>query len=215
MVDTDGRAPAVARALALTTLSLAYALGAHVLGGGDLPGITSLAALGALAHLLSIAVARGPLRTWTVVPALGVLQLGLHHGMALLAPTGHAPTAAAGHGSHAGHGVPGFPADAVTSLGSVAAAPAHATSTPMLVAHAVAVLATAVTLVSADRAARAAWHWWTSALPQLLEPAAALVVPGAASRADHRAPTWARPVLLVAVVSRRGPPASRPAAAHA
>lgn len=192
----EGRALRLARASSVATVSLAFAGAGHVVAGGQLPGLLVGVPLGAVTFAIAMLVSARTLRVWSLVPVLGLLQLVLHHGMSLLAvPPG--TTAATGH--HAGH-------TASMDMSSVPMEHAVSMSTPMLVAHAVAVVAAALVLAGADRAGAAARRWWAWIAPHL-EPVVALPVAGAArARVDHRAPTWALSTAVVAVAPRRGPP---------
>jgi hypothetical protein len=179
---------------------LGLAVGAHTLGGGDLPPVLSLAALGSIVLLATVVLSQWRPRLWYLVPVLGVGQLALHHALALL--SGGRPLA---HGSSLGMHASMTPETVGSSAAPVLDGMATAMSPVMLMAHAAATVATALVLVGGDRAARMALHWWASVPPL---------------HGLHRtpAPTSARPVpMLVPDIDRpcarmhradprRGPP---------
>lgn len=193
---SDGRGwVQVARGATLCSTSFAFAVGAHLLGGGHLPspqdtgGLLVVAALAALTLAASAHAAR--LRARWTVPFLAALHLTLHHGLARV-PVPGADAAAAGH-----HG------STLPALPVVLGGPAD--DGTMVAAHAAAVLFTAALLTAAERAARSAAALWTALGAALLGVFRPVVVPWL-----RTAPVPARvvPTGLVAVgaLPRRGPP---------
>jgi len=193
----------VARAVAFASAALVLALGAHVLGGGALPGPFVLLVSTLPLACASVVLAR---RVRGLVPLAAVLataQLLLHETFAVTASaSGCADAMPAGaHASHAG--------PAITCANGAMAGMAHAgmahggglASVAMLVAHGAAVLATALLLARGERLVRRVLGLL---LPRLVRPAAAV-----APVAQHLARA-ATGVLVAAVavsdLSRRGPP---------
>lgn len=216
------------RAVMTSAVVLSLAAGAHSLGGGDLPPLIVLAALGAFVFLVATALARRRLRLGSLLPALAGIQAALHALLSFLSPTG---TAAAGElMAFAGHSHTSVMPDAAASI-AVLTTPLLTTpllASPlltapmltaplspgsggssmsvMLVAHAVATLVTAGLLVGADGAARRALHWLRSVVPVLGAPVVGpiatspLAVPAQAPRFVPCTPGLARSR------PRRGPP---------
>ena len=194
----EGRALRLARASSVATVSLAFAGAGHVVAGGQLPGLLVGVPLGAVTFAIAMLVSARTLRVWSLVPVLGLLQLVLHHGMSLLAVPQRC--------GRRRHRAPRRAIRPAWTCPPSRWTHAVSMSTPMLVAHAVAVVAAALVLAGADRAGAAARRWWAWIAPHL-EPVVALPVAGAArARVDHRAPTWALSTAVVAVAPRRGPP---------
>ena len=142
--------------------SLLLATGAHVLGGGALPGVGVLLVAGMLLGLLAAVLTARRVRLPALLTLLGVQQLALHElfGLAAAAPTctptAYAYAAHAGHGGHLGGADPLVPGCAAAASG-MAAMP----ETPawvMTAAHVLAVLVTAWVLARGE-----AWLWRTVA----------------------------------------------------
>lgn len=212
-VPSTGRVR-VARAGVLGGTSLLLATGAHVLGGGSLPGVGVLVVAGVLLGLLAAVLTARRVRLPALLALLGVQQLALHElfGLAAVAPmctpTASAPggqTAFGGHGGHGAHLVVGVDplasscAAATGGMATVPGAPAWA----MTAAHVVAVLVTAWVLARGE-----AWLWRTVAR---VVAAAGLAV----GRPSLPAPRRRQPVGRVVMTCRtavwsagapRGPP---------
>jgi hypothetical protein len=200
---TTGSAVRVARAVVTSAAVLSLAAGAHAMGGGNLPAGNVVVALGSFVLLAVTVLSRWHLRLWTLVPALGGIQLALHGALSFLAPGNLSAVADATYGHAHGAGVAmGF---AATS--DVSAHVHGASFSPsMLLAHAGASVITAVVLVGADQAARCALHWLQSVLPLIRTAAVGVVVKPARTRPAEFTEV-VRPVLgLVRSHPRRGPP---------
>ena len=196
-----------ARAVLVALLSLAIAAGGHAAAGGALPPAPGLLALGGVTLAVGAVLGRRPLAAVTLVPVLGALQVGLHHGFELLhATAGGAPAAVEGpHGAHAAHAA--LQVDPV--LGAVHGA--TGSSAWMLVAHVVAVAVTAALLVGADAGARGVARWWAWVAPLLLSRVLLPVVGLPARLVAATRVVRSVPVRWAAVAPRRGPPVGSPA----
>lgn len=202
-MDAAGTAPeqralGAARLLAVSTTVLALGSGAHVLGGGTAPALPVLALVGALVLLGAAALARRPLSVPVLLPAALAGQLGVHAALTWL---GHGAGTAvpAGTGALAHHG-------GAVVLTSGAAGPAtHALLTPMVAAHAVAVVVTVLLLVATERGALALARRWAGLLPALLGPGSG-VVAGRPAPVLAVAPVVRRAALHREGAARRGPP---------
>jgi len=195
----------VVRAGVLGTLSLLLATGAHVLGGGSLPGVGVLLVAAVPLGLLAALVTRRRCRFGWLAALLAVQQLGLHElfglaGAARACTLGVRGAAAAPHAGHAGA------LDGVTSC-APGGGMDMTSGTPgwlMVVAHVAAVLATAWLLARGE-----AWLWRTV---DRVAAAAGL----AASHPTSPAGRDREPVgcdvrsrrLAYAVAAPRGPPAA-------
>jgi hypothetical protein len=162
VAPTAGRVR-VARASVLGGTSLLLATGAHVLGGGSLPGVGVLLVAGMLLGLLAAVLTARRVRLPALLALLGVQQLALHElfGLAAAAPA-CTPTASAyaAHGGHAAH-LAGGADPLVSSCVGAAAGMATMSGAPawvMTAAHVVAVLVTAWVLARGE-----AWLWRTVA----------------------------------------------------
>ena len=145
----------VVRAGVLGTLSLLLATGAHVLGGGSLPGLGVLLVAAVLLGLLAALVTLRRCRFGWLAALLAAQQLGLHElfdlaGAARACTLGVRGAARAPHVGHAGA------LDAVTScapdggMDMTSSAPGWL----MVMAHVAAVLVTAWLLARGE-----AWLW--------------------------------------------------------
>jgi hypothetical protein len=195
----------VARVGVLGGLSLLLATGAHLLGGGSLPGVGVLLVSGLLLGLLAAVVTVRRCRFGLLAGLLALQQLALHElfdlAAAARACTLGAPDTTAS--LHAGH---------VAGLGSVTAACASgssmqmATGVPgwvMWVAHLAAVLVTAWLLARGE-----AWLW---RVVDRVAAAAGLAVRRPALRVlrDHGPSRYVdayRPRVAYAAAAPRGPP---------
>lgn len=175
--------------------TLCLALGAHVLGGGQIPRTIVLVPLAAVVLAAALPFAGRRIGAPAAVAVLGVGQLGLHQAFGALSDMGCAPM-----GEMAGH------AHAVQI--ACTASPEHMGSTggtAMFVLHVVATLVTALLIAGTDRTLT--WiATWLSPLVALLAPVTlpasavlpvSIETPRVAGRCD------------VGVVPLRGPPTSR------
>lgn len=169
------RPGAVARALLATLEIVVGTAAAHTWAGGTLPSPAWVAMMAGMVLLASVLVLRGRVGAKVAVPTLAAAQLLLHCWLVALSPA----HAAAGHQAH----------------GSAA----HLELTvPMVGAHLVAAVLTAVVWTLRRRAVDVVLAWAT-----LLR-----VVVGTVRRlAPTSAPAVVRRHLVVLVAPRRGPPA--------
>ena len=189
------------RAAAVSATILALAAGAHLLGGGDLPGPGILLAVLALTGLAATTATRFRLNAAAMTAVLGAGQLALHEIFTAFSAPGLAVGAVAADGHHASGG-------AAPALG--AAAHFHGTDsaegTLMLVAHIVATAACALLLAKGEDAlwALAAWLRPLVRLPEAIAPdaGAAPAVPGPPPVSPFR------PWRNLRQDSRRGPPSA-------
>ena len=164
-----------ARAVVTSAVVAALAAAAHTAGGGQLPSVPVLAALGALVLLTVTVLARWQLRLWTLLPVLAGLQAALHGALSFLAP-GTASAVVNPAWTHA-HGAAQAPFALVSSSPmlpghEMAAMPVMSAAMPaMLLAHAAATVVTALVLVGADDAARRTACWLRVVLPLIVSPA--------------------------------------------
>ena len=199
-----------ARTAATAAVVASLAAGAHAAGGGHLPSVTVLAALGSLVVLAVTVLARWHLRLWTLLPVLAGLQAALHGALSFLAPgTSSAvmnPMWTHAHGAaqapfalvSSGHVLPGHEMATLPAMG--AAMPA------MLLAHAAATVVTALVLVGADDAARRTACWLRAILPLIVSPAVGPIA-AVARVVLAEAPGFVLIARgLVASRPRRGPP---------
>ena len=189
------------RAAAVSAAILTLAAGAHLLGGGDLPGPGILLAVLALTGLAATTATRFRLNAAAMTAVLGAGQLALHEIFTAFSAPGLAMGAEAADGHHASGG-------AAPALG--AAAHLHGTDsaegTLMLVAHIVATAACALLLAKGEDAlwALAAWLRPLVRLPEAIAPdaGAAPAVPGPPPVSPFR------PWRNLRQDSRRGPPSA-------
>ena len=202
---TTGRVR-VARAGVLGGTSLVLATGAHVLGGGSLPGVGVLLVAGMLLGLLAAVLTARRVRLPALLALLGVQQLALHElfGLAAAAPTctSTASTYAA-RGGHAAHLIGG--ADPLVSACAGAAGAMAMPGAPawvMPAAHVAALLVTAWVLACGE-----AWLWRTVAR---VAAAAGLAVGHPSLPAPQRGRPVAPPVecrtAVWSAAAPRGPP---------
>lgn len=173
----------VARTCVVTGEVMTLTAVAHGLAGGELPSLGWLAAMSAGVLAVSLATLRGALRVRTAVPAIGLLQVGLHMSFQMAAAHEHAA-----HGMGADQGL--------------------ALSIPMLFAHLVTTAGAAVMLLIQERAIARARAWldaWRRPRPVLSAPRARSMPTGGVRR-----PVSRRVLLLRS--PRRGPPAMTPVA---
>lgn len=152
----------VVRATMTAATVLALAAGAHRLGGGTLPPLAVLAALGSLVLLVTTVLSRWHLSFTVLLPVLGAAQYALHHALGALAVPGD--TSVPALGMHAAMSGGGLPSAATPGMGTMAGM-AGPMPLSMTLAHAAATVVAALVLVGGDRAARMALHWWSTVLP--------------------------------------------------
>lgn len=189
------------RAALLSTVIVALAAAAHILGHGSVPPAPVLVLLGAVTLPVTVVLAGRRVGGVGAVAVLGAGQVLMHGAFSALsacAPSGLATSV--GHLGHAGHA-----ATAVGDLGvSSCVHQDHSTAggTGMVVLHAAATLLTAALVAGADRSL---WGLLAKVVPtvgalvvlpvwrQALQPARRLAPP----RALHlrRTPSWRGPPL--------------------
>lgn len=161
----------------MSAVVASLAAGAHTAGGGHLPSMTLLAALGSLVLLAVVVLSRWHLRLSTLLPVLAGLQGALHGALSFLAPgaTSAVVNPAWSHGyAHAAVGDGSVVHAAQAPFALVLSSPLthdHAAAMPaMLVLHAIATVVTALVLVRADDAARRTACWLQTVLPRITAP---------------------------------------------
>lgn len=193
------------RSAAVTTTVLSLAAGAHVLGGAPLPGLPVLVLLAALVNVPVVLLAGRRMGMRTLVPLLGLGQWSLHHAFAWFATSG---TCTGG----SGHGVTGHAHHAQTVVASCGAGDGsgsisdlHATAwgLPMLAAHLLAIVLTALAL---SRGEDALWLLvaWLRPLAPLPRPRL-IEAPAPRLQALHAMPVL-RPRCPARAERHRGPP---------
>ncbi|GAA1854437.1 hypothetical protein [Myceligenerans crystallogenes] len=191
------------RTALLASVSFALAAGAHLLGGGTLPGVPGLVLCAAPTLVLAGICGLVRARLWLVMLFFGAVQVFLHHGFALLAACeqlGHGPSADLTHGMP-----PSIPA-VLAMLGD----PGHhltGESPQLLAGHGLAAVATSAVIVLAEHAGMMALRLCAAILPALagrFRPLVAtrLRVRGVVVRPDVTPSSLAR----VTADPRRGPP---------
>ena len=174
-----------ARVVVTSAVVASLAAGAHAAGGGRLPSLTLLAALGSLVLLAVAVLSRWDLRLSTLLPVLAGIQAALHGALSFLAPgaTSAVVNPAWAHGyAHDAvvNGAVAHAAQAPFALvmssplahdHAAAALPGMFAAMPaMLVLHAAATVVTALVLVGADGAARRTACWLRAVLPLIASP---------------------------------------------
>ena len=179
-----------ARVVVTSAVVASLAAGAHAAGGGRLPSLTLLAALGSLVLLAVAVLSRWHLRLSTLLPVLAGIQAALHGALSFLAPGATSavvnPAWAHGYAHDAvvngavvnGAVAPAAQAPFALVMSSplahdhaAAALPGMFAAMPaMLVLHAVATVVTALVLVGADGAARRTACWLRAVLPLIASP---------------------------------------------
>lgn len=197
MTGDPAAAPALApraRALRVTVLggtSLALATGAHLVGGGALPGPGLLTVLAVVLGLIAVPLTRRRCRMPLLIAALGAEQLALHLVFGAAAGLSGCVAAGAHHAQ-------------VLGCTPTAAVDAGRADAVMLVGHVLAVLITAWVLARGE-----AWLWRT--VDEAVRAAHAGLTWSAISR---NRPSPAPALLVVAVrpdgpLPPRGPPNPR------
>lgn len=193
------------RGVAFAGAALGLGVGAHLAGGGSLPGLGALVLLAIPVAWISFLLTRAQ-RGWPVIIlALVGVEVGLHEGLSLLtAPVdhflpmaGHGPLtgAHAGMMTHTASGLP--PAAGMSGMGLVP-------SLSMLAAHLVATVLTGAVLAYGEQLLWSLWSWWHHAVTVCAD-LVRLPVPRTS------APAWLLTVSPLPVpvnrhVWRRGPP---------
>lgn len=184
----------------ISTVIVLLAASAHVAGGGDLPGLPVLLALVAMTMLATTLATRFKVNLMAMSALLGASQLILHEAFTVLAPVGAA--------GPSGHHHPGTELltpvlDPATHLHE----PGTGAGTLMLLAHALATIASAVALAKGEDALwqLAAWLRPLVALPALLFRPDAGATPLVVGAPVVFIP---RPWRNLRQDSRRGPPAA-------
>ncbi|WP_155853972.1 hypothetical protein [Arthrobacter sp. H5] len=198
MMTGLGTTARILRASATAVVVLSLATGAHLAGGGQLPGLLILAALAAATLLAVTVAAQRKLSLPAVLGILGIGQFVLHQAFNTLTTTTACLPAPGGHyGMQQVHCAP-------TGLEH-----AHAGAAPdgalMLAAHAAAVVITALMLHRGEAALVLTVQWLRPlfALPGLAAQFPQTPLPR--FRTISR-PSYRHPVLVVPTL--RGPPAT-------
>ena len=200
----------VLRATTLAVVTLALAATAHVLAGGDLPGVLALALAAGPLALGTVLLTRRRLSLAAVFAWLVPAEITLHVYFGAAAPHPLVPALAGGHvhgGSDAGMPVAGLPGlDPLAQ--SIGTTPLGHSSLAMLGAHA---LATVITGLALSHGERVLWLLWESLRPALaLDP----VPPVPRPAPVPLAPVTRRcPSVFLCSPHPRGPPTRRPAVA--
>lgn len=191
------------RTVLIGSIILGLAAGGHLAGGGNLPAPVVLTALCALTVLPVAILTRARLSLPVLGGLLGAGQLCLHSAFCTFSG---AAVAAPLQSGHAGHG---FWAPGPETISAIASTHGAASDWQMLAAHTVATLGTALMLARGEQALWALAAWLR---PLVHLPAATAIQP---LRTPASCPV---PVVLprslpgLRLPSRRGPPASLPAA---
>lgn len=177
------------RGAAAAWVATIVAATSHTLGGGGAPAPVLVAVVGILAWPIGIALVGRRLSVWQLGAAVAASQLLFHVAFAVAA--GADPAAAAGHVHH-------------LSLGGGGSAVAIVPDAAMLIAHAVAAVATLCGLYGAERMLRALGRGIRSVLQRAevtLRTPRAMVrhTTGASASASHGG-------VVLSDLSRRGPP---------
>jgi hypothetical protein len=199
MESADRSQPRVlARLVATSSTVFALAIGAHLAGGGAVPGGLGLAVLASLTLAWCAVLAQWRLRVSTLLPAAVGWQWCLHQALSLTSAPAAAVASLPGHASHTG------------SVGSLLVAASathhHGASPPMLATHAVATVATVVLLVATEHGAERASQRLRWALPVLLGIVGPPVRPARMRTAVPPAPRRPRIAWVLGTVGSRGPP---------
>jgi hypothetical protein len=195
----------VSRGVTFAGTALGLGVGAHLAGGGSLPGLGPLVLLAVPVAWISLFLTRAQ-RGWPViVTALIAVEAGLHEGLSLLSgptasfqPAGQGQMAMGAHAVAATHSAMEMPS--AGAMSGMSLVPSFA----MITAHLVATVLTGAALAHGERLLWSLWSWWHHALALVIG-----LVRLPAPRAV--APRWLLTVSLVPVlvnrsVRRRGPP---------
>jgi hypothetical protein len=197
----------VSRGAAFAAAALGLGLGAHLAGGGNLPGLGALVLLAVPVAWISFFLTRAR-RGWPViVTALIAVETGLHAGLSLLSGSGEyaasiqvAPQGPmmGAHAAAMSHSATGMPS--AGGMSGMSLVPSLA----MIAAHLVATALTGAALAHGERLLWNLWSWVHHAVTVLL-----VLVQFPTPRTT--APQWlltvsVRPILVGRHVRRRGPP---------
>lgn len=201
MAEVTGRTARLLRALALGGTTLALSVGAHTGAGGALPPPALLTLLVLFLAPPSLWLARRRRAVGRTATALVAEQVGLHGAFTLLAV---APPGCGATVTHAGHHAVQLSGHTCAMAGAMPGS--HGMSSiSMLVAHAVAIVVTAVMLVRGESALRSVLRYaaqWS--VPRL---------PGEPARLGARTLlSPAAPAPLSSALSEGGPPPRGPPA---
>ncbi|WP_060915310.1 hypothetical protein [Microbacterium oleivorans] len=187
----DSRLVRVVRAGGAASIATLTAAAAHTVGGGTPPAPWLVVAVALLAWPIAVLIVGTRPSSRRTATAVAAAQALLHSAFALVGDT--APRSAALSGHH--HG------DILLGPVSGAAMPVDAA---MLAGHVVAGILTAVAVCHGERMLRAV----ARGIRELLRPAVAVIVPPRSTipALPTSAPHGLRPRLLLADLSRRGPP---------
>ncbi|WP_127472679.1 hypothetical protein [Microbacterium sulfonylureivorans] len=180
------------RGAAAAWIATIVAATSHTLAGGGAPAPALVGVLGILASPLAIALVGRRLSAWRVGTSVLAAQALFHVSFALTA--GVDPTAATGHVHHATLDASAGPATGILP------------DIPMLLAHALAAVATMLALYGGERMLRALGRGIRSILRRAGDPAPAPVVLLRLAAVTTRVIRSLGVVL--SDVSRRGPPSS-------
>ncbi len=180
------------RASVVALITVALALLAHVLGGGDVPRAIVLVPLAAVVLAAAVPFSGRRIGPLGAVVLVGVGQLALHHAFGLLGTMGCEPAAEMVGHSH-------------TVQLACTAAPEHMASSGgagMFALHVVATLVTALLIAGTDRA----MSWISAWLRPLVALLAPVVLPASAPLPVRVETSRAVGRRDVGVVPLRGPP---------
>ena len=192
--------------MAFAGVAVALGTGAHLAGGGELPGLGALGLLTVPVAWVSFFLVRA-WRGWpAVLASLVLVEAGLHEGLMVLSgPVGHAsPAGAMGQGAMMmGDHAPAV-AGTASAMPSAGAAVMPVPGAAMIVAHLVATVLTGAALAYGEELLRRLWTWlhhaFTLVVGRVRLPAARAVTPGWLLTVNPV------PVLVGRRIRRRGPP---------
>ena len=176
------------RGTAAAWVATIVAATAHTLAGGGAPSLPFVVAIGVLAAPVAVALAGRRLATWRTAASVLTSQALFHAAFALTADADPAML----HGHHVAH------------LGGDLSA-IVLPDPPMLLAHALAAVATVVALTRGERLLRALGRGIRSLL--LRAVAVAPLAPLPRQAAVPAGTAWVRARVVLSDLSRRGPPA--------
>jgi hypothetical protein len=202
-----GGALRVFRTVAITAVIVGLAVTAHVAGGDRAPRPLGVAGLALVTAYACAWLSRRRLSPVAVTALVGAGQWLLHHAFDLLqAPVCTPVGAGAGHAGHVR--VTGGCLGETGGTGALATAHGAA-SGPVLAAHAVATLATALILAGGERALWALCALLAALLPVVPRPATP-TLPAAPRMPDTSPRPLPRRAVLLRASRRRGPPTAAP-----
>jgi hypothetical protein len=190
------------RSAALAAAAVGLAAAAHLLAGGDVPGLGALSVLTLLTCLVCVLVTGRQRGVVAITATMAALQLVLHEGFMLMAPMAADP-GACGHVLSEHHGHTAGALQALCGDQLVATGDHLGTSPTMLLAHTGAVVLLSAALARGERALWLLRRLLVPRLPACPLPAAPHVTPSPSTAVVLRAPTAS-----ARSFSRRGPPAT-------